>query len=88
MSDICFELHALTNKLQSHRFPFDSKILPLNGIYFLFEDGETAHGVNRIVRIGAHTGINQLPSRLGQHFLKENKDSLICCFAIQVKIWL
>jgi hypothetical protein len=32
---------------------------------------------NRIVRVGTHTGNNQLPSRLRQHFLIENKDRSI-----------
>jgi hypothetical protein len=43
----------------------------------LFEQGEHAHGVDRIVRIGTHTGNDQLPSRLEQHFVKENKDRSI-----------
>ena len=77
MIDICHDLHVRANSLKFHRFPFDSKSLPLNGIYLLFEDGETAHGTNRIVRVGTHTGNNQLRSRLEQHFLKENKDRSI-----------
>ncbi len=48
-----------------------------HGIYVLFEDGELAHGVARIVRIGTHTGDNQLPSRIAEHFVKENKDRSI-----------
>jgi hypothetical protein len=51
--------------------------LPRNGIYILFEAGETAHGTDRIVRVGTHTGQNQLRSRLRQHFVKENKDRSI-----------
>jgi hypothetical protein len=39
--------------------------------------GELAHGTNRIVRIGTHTGNDQLRSRLKQHFLIENKDRSI-----------
>src|SRR6267143_3231633 len=58
-------------------FPFDSGTIPKNGIYVLFETSETAHGTNRIVRIGSHTGNGQLPSRLHQHFLNENKDRSI-----------
>ena len=48
-----------------------------NGIYILFEKGEKAHGEDRIVRIGTHTGNNQLLSRLNQHFINENKDRSI-----------
>lgn len=77
MSQICHSLHQLFNSLTIFRFPFNARLLPKNGIYILFEDGEQAHGTNRIVRVGTHTGVNQLPSRLEQHFLKENKDRSI-----------
>ena len=43
----------------------------------LFETGELAHGADRIVWVGTHTGSNEMPSRLKQHFLKENKDRSI-----------
>jgi len=59
------------------RFPFCEDQIPLNGIYILFEKGELAHNTDRIVRIGTHTGINQLRSRLKQHFIVENKDRSI-----------
>lgn len=51
--------------------------IPLNGIYVLIEAGELAHGTDRIVRIGTHTGKDQLRSRLDQHFIHENKDRSI-----------
>ncbi|MFA5835677.1 MAG: hypothetical protein WC837_01860 [Bellilinea sp.] len=77
MNDICADLHLKLDRLQHYHFPFDETKLPLNGIYILFEDGEKAHGTNRIVRVGTHTGQNHLPSRLNQHFLEENKDRSI-----------
>jgi hypothetical protein len=77
MSQICHSLHQLFNSLTVFRFPFNAKLLPQNGIYILFEDGEQAHGTNRIVRVGTHTGDNQLPASLQQHFVKENKDRSI-----------
>lgn len=77
MSEICAELHFRLNRLPNYHFPFDIIQIPLNGIYVLFENGEKAHGTNRIVRIGTHTGNNQLPSRLKQHFVQENKDRSI-----------
>jgi hypothetical protein len=77
MSKICKELHLWGNKLPIFSFPFDEKKIPQNGIYLLFEKGEVGHGTNRIVRIGTHTGNNQLRSRLKQHFLTENKDRSI-----------
>jgi hypothetical protein len=77
MSENCASLHKLFNSMRRHKFPFDLDDIPLNGIYVLFEKGEKAHGSDRIVRVGTHTGKNQLRSRLIQHFLNENKDRSI-----------
>ncbi|SKC68786.1 hypothetical protein [Maledivibacter halophilus] len=77
MSRYCEILHKQLSNLQRYSFPFDKNPIPKNGIYILFEKGETGHGVDRIVRIGTHTGDNQLVSRLKQHFIKENKDRSI-----------
>jgi hypothetical protein len=74
---VCEALHRWSNSLPIFRFPFDEKRIPLNGIYLVFEQGELAHGANRIVRVGTHTGTNQLPSRLRQHFVVGNKDRSI-----------
>jgi hypothetical protein len=74
---ICERLHRLFNHLSRHHFPFDKSSLPRNGIYVLFEQGESAHGLDRIVRIGTHTGQNNLRQRLAEHFLTENKDRSI-----------
>lgn len=77
MSTLCERLHRFFNALPRHTFPFDAAAIPRNGLYVLFEEGELAHGGRRIVRIGTHTGDDQLPSRLAQHFLKPNKDRSI-----------
>ena len=77
MSENCNTIHQWFNSLPKLKFPFNGKDISLNGIYILFEKGEFAHSTNRIVRIGAHTGNNQLRSRLFQHFLNENKDRSI-----------
>ena len=77
MSEICALLHHLANELERFVFPFEVAQIPRNGIYFLFEAGERAHGADRIVRVGTHTGNNQLRARLQQHFVKENKDRSI-----------
>ena len=77
MSDECLSVHNLTNNLERHRFPFEDSNISLNGIYVLFEKGEQGHQQDRIVRVGTHTGENQLRSRLKQHFLNENKDRSI-----------
>lgn len=77
MASDCEKLHKLTNALQVFEFSFEDGNIPLNGIYILFEKGESAHGAMRIVRVGTHTGQNQMRSRLKQHFITENKDRSI-----------
>ncbi len=77
MSQVCESVHHLFANRQRHSFPFDESKIPPNGIYILFEKGEKAHGTDRIVRIGTHTGDDQLRSRLRQHFTQENKDRSI-----------
>ena len=77
MSKECEAIHGLTKKLDRHCFPYNESAIPNNGIYVLFQKGEAGHGLDRIVRIGTHTGENQLRSRLKQHFLTENKDRSI-----------
>jgi hypothetical protein len=77
LNGVCSELHKVVNNLLRYHFPFDDKDIPKNGIYIIFEKGEVGHGSDRIVRVGTHTGANQLRSRLKQHFIKENKDRSI-----------
>ena len=55
MSEICGRLHYAFNRLHPFQFPFDDSSIPSNGIYVLFETGETAHDTNRVVRVGTHT---------------------------------
>lgn len=77
MSFECTAIHEATNKMTRYHFPFSEKQIPMNGIYVLFEINEYGHEADRIVRVGTHTGKNQLRSRLKQHFLAENKDRSI-----------
>ena len=77
MSCQCEKIHSYFNKFERYSFPFDTANIPLNGIYILFEKGEYAHGKDRIVRVGTHTGNNQLAPRLKQHFVYANKDRSI-----------
>lgn len=74
MTGACAEIHRLFHGMTRFSFPFDASRIPLNGIYVLFERGETGHGSDRVVRIGTHTGNRNLPTRLMEHFLHENKD--------------
>jgi bifunctional DNA-binding transcriptional regulator/antitoxin component of YhaV-PrlF toxin-antitoxin module len=78
MSSKCEQIHKLFNSIKRYDFQFDPIEIPKNGIYILFEEGELAHSLlNRIVRVGTHTGNNNLPKRLREHFLIENKDRSI-----------
>ena len=77
MSEACADLHDFARDLARHRFPFEKRQIPGSGIYLLFERGETGHGGERIVRVGTHTGADNLFSRLYEHFLTENKDRSI-----------
>lgn len=74
--EICGGLHALAHRLTRNRFPPPSIGIPANGIYFAFEKGEAAHGGDRIVRIGSHTGKGNLRARLFEH-ITPNKDRSI-----------
>jgi len=79
MRNIVLELHQIFNEQKRYSFPFEHVIneIPKNGIYIIFENGEKYQNLDRIVRVGTHTGNNQLRSRLNQHFIKENKNRSI-----------
>lgn len=74
---MCDKLHQLIHEQKTFSFPISSPEIPMNGIYILFQKGEVGHNGDRIVRVGTHTGNNQLRSRINQHFLNENKDRSI-----------
>ena len=79
MKALSYRLHELFNAQKRFTFPFKDREgeIPKNGIYIIFEKGEYFNGFDRIVRVGTHTGDNQLRSRLNQHFVKENKNRSI-----------
>ena len=77
MGKTCHDIHQLFNAMQRFSFPFNDNEIPNNGIYILFEKREVGHSGDRVVRVGTHTGINQLRSRLKQHFVNEKKDRSI-----------
>jgi hypothetical protein len=73
MSEICKWLHEQLEILPIVKYPFDSKSLPKNGVYFFYEKGENASHSDvtmtpRIVRIGTHKE-NNFRSRISEHFL-------------------
>lgn len=77
MNDLCGRLHSLLQRLPIIGFSLDTSLIPANGIYVMFENGELGHDIKRIVRIGMHTGANQLRSRMHEHFVNRNKDRSI-----------
>ncbi len=77
MSELCAKLHEIIREGKQFDFSMGYDSIPKNGIYIMFEKGEMAHGADRIVRIGSHTGDDQLRSRLFQHFENENKNRSI-----------
>jgi len=76
MTDVCQYLHDTLSCLPRLRRE-DLAQVPDNGIYVLFEKGERGHGVERIVRIGTHTGQNNLAPRIREHLYTSNKDRSI-----------
>jgi hypothetical protein len=79
MNSISYDLHRLFNRQKRYDFPFNDSLseIPRNGIYIIFEKGELFANMDRIVRVGTHTGDNQLRSRLKQHFVSKNKNRSI-----------
>src|SRR5699024_4754929 len=71
------ELHKIFNQAKRYDNSFNADELINNGIYILFEKGETYKGMDRVVRIGTHTGENKLPARMVQHYQIETKDRSI-----------
>jgi hypothetical protein len=72
MSAKCEQLHSWFNDMERHTFCTGyADHIPQNGIYIMFEKGEKAHQVDRIVRIGTHNigprGNSILEDRLEQH---------------------
>jgi len=82
MKEIVLKIHEHFNNLERHSYITTSALtmisgIPKNGIYVFFENGELFEGMDRIVRVGTHTGDNQLLSRLRQHLVNKNKNRSI-----------
>lgn len=73
---LCHRIHSAIRVSPILPFPAEMEGLPKDGVYLLFEKGETGHDGARIVRIGSHTGFRNLPSRLKEH-TTANKDRSI-----------
>ena len=66
----CEWLHKTLKLAPLISYPFMAESLPLNGIYFFYENDEVnAHDrTPRIVRVGTHKG-NNFRSRISEHYL-------------------
>lgn len=73
----CVRLHQLLTVLPQYTWAEIDSIPFRNGIYLVFEDGETYHGMPRIVRVGTHTAPDRLRQRLKDHFVRENHNGSI-----------
>jgi hypothetical protein len=76
MTEACQYLHDTLSRLPRLKRGDLAKVPP-NGVYVLFEMGEEGHGGERIVRIGTHTGQNNLAPRIREHLYTPNKDRSI-----------
>ena len=72
----CTRLHSHLHRLPRYKFPCPDSVAVPDGVYFIFEEGETCHSSDRIVRVGSHTGTGNLLARLREH-LTHNKDRSI-----------
>jgi hypothetical protein len=77
MSETCKKLHEVFSALPRLRTGYKNSQVPANGIYIVFEKGEKAHGTDRIVGVGTHTGEGNLSQRLNEHLYIPNKDRSI-----------
>lgn len=76
MSKHCKELHELMNSQPRFYYPLSDISIPQNGIFLMFENGETAHGKDRIVMVGTHSSENGLMSRIRQHYTNDKDGSI------------
>lgn len=80
---LCIELHKLLTSDPSKVFksPKDVHDKKCSGVYFFFEDGETYHGMSKIVRVGTHaikkTSNVKLYKRITQHYGKNHRASVM-----------
>lgn len=77
VNEKCQHLHILFNNIKPLYFiPSDiNSIKYTNGIYIVFEEGEKAHDLKRIVRVGTHRELGNLKNRLNTH--RQNSGSSV-----------
>lgn len=70
-------IHNMARKMPRYSWDKIDDIGFKNGIYLIFESGESAYGMDRIVRVGTHRAEGRLKARLKDHYLRKNKDGSI-----------
>ena len=70
-------IHYMVQRMPRYSWENIDDIEFENGIYLIFETGETNKGVDRIVRVGTHRTNDRLKKRLKNHYLVKNKDGSI-----------
>lgn len=73
----CLRLHQLLTALPRYTWEEIGAVPFRNGIYLVFEERETYHGMPRIVRVGTHKSSDRLRQRLRDHFVRENHNGSI-----------
>lgn len=71
-NSMCLKIHELVNQLPEYSYKNIDKVPFNDGIYFLYEKGETYHAYKRIVRIGINRENRNFKERLNNHFIKSN----------------
>jgi hypothetical protein len=73
----CEWLHEAFEQLPLFAYPYQPECIPPNGLYFLYESREhcTIGGTDlpRITRVGTHVGQANLPDRLAQHYMLDER---------------
>lgn len=64
----CGKLRDIIRRGQRFGYGSDFAKLPKNGVYIMFEKGETAHGGDRTVRIGINKKQDKLQDRIENHY--------------------
>lgn len=70
-------LHRLFDRLRRYDWQGIDDIPFEDGVYVVYERGETYHGGDRIVRVGTHTAPGRLKGRLRDHFVREDHNGSI-----------
>lgn len=66
------KLTKLFNQAKRLKHPYKKSEISKNGIYIMFEKGETHSDLERVVRIGSHIGQNRLFERIDEHYIGDD----------------